>query len=284
MWMTRNIRANDSGSSSAGHITSDVHPLVAGIERVQTRLSDFKERARAYYFEVVLSPYSCPACGGPLRMTGRSECSCSRGHTLDPTVAFQRSHCCGAKLVRKTFHYACSGCQKTVPSRFLFNEKMFDKAYFREMMRESRARAEKKREEIRRLLAESRSGTLSLTEEPRLESIPGLVQALDEFIQTESGEACTVSFDTEDCFRMDDYREHLLSTLGWSGIRFSDIPPLIENDHQDRVRRFITLVYMQHNPPEVELTQYASDLLVQRVYHATHVEGSAVFGAFEGTS
>lgn len=282
--MRGNIRANDSGRSSAGHSTPEVHPLVAGIEQVQTRLSNFKEQARAYYFEVVLSPYSCPVCGSPLHMTGRSECSCSCGHILDPTLTFQRSPCCNAKLVRKTFHYACSGCQKTVPSRFFFNEKVFDKAYFREMMRESRARAEKKREEIRRLLAESRSGALSLTEEPRLESIPGLVEALDAFIQTESHEACALAFDTEDCFRMDDYREHLLSTLGWSSIRFSDIPPLIENDRQDRVRRFITLVFMQQDPQEVELTQYASDLLVKRVYHATHVEGSAVFGAFEGTS
>jgi hypothetical protein len=96
-------------------------------------------------------------------------------------------------LVRKTFHYACSRCGKVVPSRFLFDERVFDKAYFREMMQTSRERVKKKREELKRLLAGSRSGSLSILTEPSLDSIPGLAQNLDEFIGTQGMSRCDFS-------------------------------------------------------------------------------------------
>ena len=146
------------------------NPLIQAIRRVLGRVENFKEKVRSFSFEVVLSAHQCPKCGGQLRMIGQSECSCSCGNIFDPTLAFQHSLCCGAGLVRKTLHYACSKCSKTAPSRFIFDEKLFDAPYFREMMRESRDRARRKREEIRRLLAESRSSALQLMEEPSLGS------------------------------------------------------------------------------------------------------------------
>lgn len=245
------------------------NPLIGAIGGAFNRVVDLKERAREYYFAVILSQYRCPKCNGPLYMTGQSECSCSCGNTFDPTLAFQKSTCCGARLVRKTFHYACSCCHKAVPSRFLFDEKVFDKAYFREMMQESRRRIKEKKEEVRRLLAESRSGALPLMEEPHLDSIPGLIQDLNDFVQKGSCDVGELFFDTQSAFRMDDYREHVFSTLGWNGMLFSDIVPLIEDSHQDRIWRFITLVFMQ-NDHEVELTQYGNDILVQKVYHETY--------------
>ena len=158
-------------------------PLVGAMLRVQGRMADFKERVRTFYFEVILSPHQCPECGGRLKMTGQSLCSCSCGKTFDPTLEFQRSACCGTRLVRRTYHYACSRCHEVVPSSFLFDERVFDKEYFREMMREHRRRAREEREKMKKFLAESRSGTLLLTEEPRLESLDGLCEDLDAFIQ-----------------------------------------------------------------------------------------------------
>ena len=114
-------------------------PLLSAIGDLEGHLADFKERVRAYYFEVLLSLHQCPECGGRLKMTGQSLCSCSCGKTLDPTLMFQRSSRCGARLVHKTYHYACSKCYRVVPSRFIFDERVFDSAYFREMMREARA-------------------------------------------------------------------------------------------------------------------------------------------------
>jgi hypothetical protein len=158
-------------------------PLVGAMLDVQGWMAGFKERVKAYYFDVVLSPHQCPVCGGRLKMTAQSTCSCSCGRTFDPTLEFQRSGCCGARLDRKTFHYACSKCHEVVPSRFIFDERVFDSAYFREMMRESRARVRQRKEEIGRLLMEARSGTLPLLEEPNLESIHGLSEDLDLFVQ-----------------------------------------------------------------------------------------------------
>jgi len=92
-------------------------PLLSAIGEVQDRMADFKERVRTFYFEVVLSPHQCLECGGRLKMARQSLCSCSSGKTLDPTLEFQRSACCRAGLVSRTFHYACSKCQEVVPRR-----------------------------------------------------------------------------------------------------------------------------------------------------------------------
>ena len=202
-------------------------------------------------------------------MTGTSQCSCSCGNVFDPTLAFQKSACCSAGLVRKTFHYACAKCHKSIPSRFIFDEKIFDKAYFREMMRESRERKKKKREEIRRLLAESRSESLVLTENPDLEAIPGLIEELNDFIQNVSGESDQYSFDMDEPFDIDKYREHILFTLSWDSMLFSDIDPIIADDRKDRTWRFITLIFMEH-AHEIEIRQQGNDLSVQRLYNEAY--------------
>lgn len=242
------------------------NPLIRAISGILDRVKDYKERAKAYYFEVVLSPYQCAECYCQLKMTGQSQCSCSNGHTFDPTLEFQKSSCCNTDLIKKTFHYGCSRCHKTVPSRFLFDERVFDADYFREMMRDSRNRKKRKREEIRRFLAESRSGALSLIDPPDLESIPGLVDDLNNFIQENMYEYPEISFDTKSDFHMNDYRTHILSNLTWDGILFSDIVPYVDDYRCDRAWRFITLIYMQ-NDREVELSQYGDDLMVQRIYN-----------------
>ena len=138
-------------------------------------------------------------------------------------------------------------------------------------MQESRKKAKKKKEEtrVRRLLDESRSDTLYLMESPDFESIPGLSRDLNDFVQQNSAETCGFSFEMKSDFYMNDYRNHILSTLGWSRVHFSDIGSLIDNYHLDRVRRFITLIFMQ-NDNKVELTQQGEDLFVQRVYNEAY--------------
>ena len=238
------------------------NPLISGIALVLSRVSDFKEMARAYYFEVILSPYRCPECGGRIKMIGVSECSCTCGKVFDPTISFQQSHCCGARLVRKTFHYTCSRCHEVVPSRFLFDERLFDKAYFREMMQEARARDRRKREELKVILAGSRSDRLVLMEEPCLDSIPGLTEALNGFIGT--GVSGFQDLLSRSGFSLDDYRSHLLSVIGNGSMLFSDIAPLIEDCRRDKIWRFVTLIFMRQDR-EVSLTQYGADILVERI-------------------
>jgi hypothetical protein len=243
--------------------------LLNKLSGILSCITDYKKRVRQFYFEVVLSSFSCPACGGQLHMIGNSECSCSCGNAFDPTLAFQKSACCGAGLIRKTFHYACSKCRKSNPSRFIFDERVFDKAYFREMMRESRERKKKKREEIRKLLAQSRSDTLSLTEFPDIEIIPGLIEDLNEFIQKTSYEAPHYSFGAENEFDLNKYRDHILSVLSWDSVLFSEMEPLIDDIRDDKIYRFITLVIMDHDR-EVDLNQLGDDLSVQRRYNEAY--------------
>jgi hypothetical protein len=245
------------------------NPLIRKICGVMGRVKSFKAQARQFYFDVILSSFSCPVCGGRLKMSGTSQCSCGCGKVLDPTLAFQKSSCCSAGLVRKTFHYVCSGCHKTVASRFLFDERVFDRTYFKQMMRESRQRAKKKREMVRQFLADSRSGVLDFIEVPVLESLPGFVEDLDDFIDVLPDGMAQVVIDKGPEFRMDDYRAHINSILGWDGILFSDIRAFVDDMRSDRVWRFITLVYMQHER-EVRLTQRNNDILVKRVYHETY--------------
>jgi hypothetical protein len=244
------------------------NPLLEAIFQVQARVICLKDEVKDFYFRVLLSQYSCPKCGMGLVMIGQSQCSCSCGNIFDPTLAFQRSPCCDSGLVRKTFHYACSRCQQIIPSRFLFDERLFDKAYFREMMQESRERAKTRREEIRRLLSISRSDPLLLTETPCLDSIPGLAEALNDFIDTKV--AGYIAFEAKSEFRMDDYRNHILSTLEVGCRKFSAISPLIEDCRTDKVWRFVTLIFMEQDQ-EIQLTQYGNDILVERVRDEAYV-------------
>lgn len=139
-------------------------------------------------------------------------------------------------------------------------------------MKESRNRAKEKREKIRRLLAESRSGALPLIDEPDLDSIPGLVQDLDEVIEGNSMIIDESLFDTTCSFHIDDYREHIFKGLGWNSILFSEIEPLSENSKQDKAFRFITLIFMD-NDREVNISQEGNDLFIQKIYNEAHIEG-----------
>ena len=244
-------------------------PLLGAMTKVQSHMADFKDRVRTFYFEVILSPHQCPDCGGRLKMNDQSLCSCSCGNTFDPTLEFQRSACCGTRLVRRTYHYACSRCHAVVPSSFLFDERVFDKDYFREMMREHRSRAREEREKMKKFLAESRSGALFLTEEPRLESLDGLGEDLDAFIEGFHFNPSDSGFEAKSTFSMDQYRSHILSSLTSQSILFADIAPVADDGRRDKAWRFITLVFMQ-NERVVDLTQEGENLWVQRLRNEAH--------------
>jgi len=252
------LQANDLSAQAAAN------PLLNGIVTVEKRVSEFQDEARQFYYAVLLSVCPCPMCGGQLSMTGPSQCLCECGNTVDPTIAFQLSSCCGAPLQRRTLHYVCSSCGRIVPSRFLFDERLFDSEYFLEKMRESRERKREAREEMLRTLLLSRSDALCLTETPDLESIPGLEMDLDAFIGS-MPELSATGFVGKDAYRMETYRSAILEAVPpGCVIRFGAIPPIALDGRLDRARRFITLIFMQQ-AGEVDLTQCGeNDILVER--------------------
>ena len=259
-------------STSANQELYTPNPLLRDINKILDYMEDYRIRVKEFYFEVLLSQYCCPKCGGPLRMVGQSECSCLCGHRFDPTLAFQVSLCCMKTLTRKTFHYVCSSCHKIVPSRFIFDERLFDAEYFREMMQDSRRRAMVKKEEIRRILAESRSGGLMLMDEPQFDAIPELFNDLDMFVQNNAYQLYDEAFDLKTGFDMTPYRTQILSLLSQSPVRFSHVSPILGDNRRDRVRRFITLIFMD-NDREICLQQQGDDLLIQRHYNEAYAEG-----------
>jgi len=239
-------------------------PLLNEIHVVYGRISLLKKKTKKLYFQVVLSQYNCPKCGGELTMVDQNRCSCLCGNIFDPTLAFQTSICCGDRLIRKTFHYACSHCKRINPSRFLFDERIFDKEYFSRMMKASRAKARKKKEDRIRFFAESRSAELPLLQEPCLESVPGLLHDLNELVGTGELIPDSSGFELDTDFAMEDYRSHILSNLTYGSRMFSSIHRICSDSREDKIWRFITLIFMQHDR-EVELTQYDNDLLIEKM-------------------
>lgn len=194
-------------------------------------------------------------------MTGPSHCRCLQcGEELDPTAAFQKSPCCSARLRRARCHYVCARCHAVIPSRYLFDERLFDAAYFAEKMAESRDRKHQQREEIRRWLAENRSDALSLDDLPDLAAVPGLIESLDSFSKNAPG-ADVTNFQGVDEFHMDIYRQAILSALGSQSLYFHAFHSLNADPRRERARRFMTLVFMEQ-AHEVYMRQDGPDILV----------------------
>ena len=271
--MKQSTKTFENGNSNFDQAINQrlmANPLIKGILDVGTQVLALKRLARQFYYEVILMAHPCPTCGNRLRMTGPSQCDCDCGVILDPTVAFQQCPDCQSTLTKKTYHYACSNCGKTVPSQFLFGERVFSPEYFRRKMAKCREHQQRQREEIRLLLATSRSKPLGLSEIPRLEEVPGLIEALDSFI----GHALPIGlddFNPPEPFRLEDYRNHILSIIEDCCIRFNAISQMEGDTRRDRTRRFTTLIYMRHDG-EVELSQRGPDDLLVWKYEAD-IEG-----------
>ena len=132
------------------------------------------------------------------------------------------------------------------------------------MMKASRAKKKKKKEEIIKFLNDTKSGELPLLQEPCLESVPGLVQDLNHLVGADELQTNDPGFKIDVGFEMEDYRSHILSALGCGSRMFSSINCVSQDPREDRIWRFVTLVFMQHEQ-EVELTQDDNDLLIESI-------------------
>jgi hypothetical protein len=145
-----------------------------------------------------------------------------------------------------------------VPSRFLFDEKLFDQEYFRERMRQSRKRERQQEVVAREMLRLARSHALVLSEEIDLKSLPYLTEDLDQLAGHHEAVAEHYSLDHGPSYQL--YRRHIISLLK-ATIRFSAIAPLVSEERLDKVHRFVTLVFMEHDD-DVRLYQLDNDILV----------------------
>jgi len=206
-------------------------------------VKEFMARAKRFYYLVMLFGCRCRKCNGSLTMIGDGRCRCDVcRHEFDPTVAFQRcSHCGGAPVLRVK-RYQCKSCGLQVNSVFLFDGVVFDAGYFRQKMTESRRRKKELRQRVQEMLAQCRSGPLTL-DAPDLNSVPGLVDALSNLT---GGLDVPVPLELKGKFDLDRYQTHIASCLGAGPSTLRNIPPLIDDLRLDLVWRFIAVIFLEH--------------------------------------
>lgn len=220
----------------------------------------YAERARLFFYTVMLAEHRCPTCGGRLTMRSESRCSCtSCGHEFDPTIAFQTCQSCGGQPHLRVRRYACTRCRTEIPSRFLFDGLVFDAAYFRQRMTESRQRRRDLRERVRRMLADSRSGVVH-PPAADLGSVPGLLSALDALTSMRDA---TPAYDSRQRFDLARYQSHVEAHLRALPISMGEIPPLGEDARLDRIGRFIALIFLAH-AGLIDIWQVGPDIMVMK--------------------
>jgi len=229
--------------------------LLEKLLSVLPRIDLLRERARQFCYAVVLFQRKCTACGAEdLVMLHDSWCRCAVcGNEFDPTLAFQTCTTCDSRLRLKINRYWCPCCRVPVRSRFSFDGHVFDAEYFREKMKESRQRRKAQIEDVRKMLAASRSEHYAPEDAPALDAVPGLEAALDQFVGQSVqlaflGDANTPPFDLER------YRQHIRDLADGCTVNFDGISSLIPDPKLDRIFRFIAAVFME-NAGEVTLEQ-----------------------------
>ncbi len=235
----------------------------------------FLQKARRFFYTVMLIQHRCPKCRGSLVMVSEGKCRCvSCGKQFDPTVMLQRCSQCGGVPVRRVQRYQCHDCGTDIVSRFLFDGRVFDAEYFRQRMAESRRRKQEQRERVRQMLSESRSGDLPL-DHADLGSIPGLVDALNALT---AGMDETIAVEARDEFNLKAYEGHIRDHVRDSPVSLVEIPPLSETSKKDLIWRFVAVVFLAH-AGMVDVWQEGRDIMVKK--HEANREGQDIPGELE---
>ncbi len=221
--------------------------LIVGAIEVSRRVESLRERVWEFLYRLMLFQRPCLHCGAMrLVMLRDGECRCDEcGAIFDPTIAFQRCGNCGEGLTLKRCHYWCTQCGEVVTSLFKFDERVYDREYFRERMRESRERKTAVRTRLRELAKSLRSQAYVIEEPPQESVLPELAADIDAFVDMGIPESLA-RIALRAPFNMDAYRHHIRELVTGCIVHFEGISPLIDNQRLDRVYRFITVIFMEH--------------------------------------
>ncbi|MFC1761158.1 hypothetical protein ACFL6U_03660 [Planctomycetota bacterium] len=221
-------------------------------------VESFKQKAKRFFYQVMLLAYRCPKCNGSLVMLAESQVKCaSCNNVFDPTIAFQRCSNCGGVPELQVRHYRCRNCKADIQSRFLFDGFVFNTDYFRQKMVESRQRKQERREKVRQMLAETRSNTLSLPPAD-LGAFPDLIKALNRLT---ADPQVSMEVESKDGFDLHRYETHIQAHIQEVPTSLMDIPPLSENLRRDLIWRFIAVIFMAH-AGEVDIWQEGPNIML----------------------
>jgi len=216
------------------------------------------QKAKKFFYNVMLFGYRCPKCNGSLAMIAEGVCKCNSCELeFDPTVEFQQCSNCGGKPVLKVRRYCCKDCGSDIRSKFLFNGLVFDRQYFKTRMAKSRQRKKEQRERVRQMPAESRSSKLPM-EAVDFNTVPSLVDALNSLT---SGLDADFEITSHEEFDMKRYESHIEAHIQDFAINLLDIPPLSENARKDLIWRFIAAIFLAHTGI-VDIWQEDSNIMV----------------------
>ena len=237
----------------------------------------FIQKAKRFFYSVVLFGYLCPKCNGSLVMVSEGKCQCaSCGNTFDPTVAFQSCSVCGGIPVLRVRRYQCRNCGSDISSKFLFDGLVFEAEYFRQKVAESRQRKKEQRERVRQMLEESRSAELPL-EAVDLTTVPGLLDTLNGLT---SGLDTASTVESRDEFDLKRYETHIKAHTRDFPVSLSEIPPLSENLRKGLIWRFIAVIFLAH-AGIVDVVQNRQDIWVKK--HEINRERQDILGELEET-
>lgn len=241
--------------------------IIAEGAAVLARARQFKENARRYFYRVVLSGHHCPRCGDALAMQAEGRCSCRTcGWSFDPTLEFQKCPACDARPRLRVRRYVCSWCGTDVTSRYLFDGLVFDAAYFRAKMAESRARREAVRAEFHEQAMANRSAEVAV--DP-VES-GGLASLLAALNDLTAGVEAAAKLQAKTGFDLRRYEHHVEAHISTTPMSLDEIPPLEANTRLDRVGRFVAVIFLAH-AHVVDVWQAQSTIWVSR--HEADAEG-----------
>jgi len=218
----------------------------------------FKTKAKKLFYSVMLLGHRCPKCNGSLVMATEGGCTCtSCGLNLDPTVEFERCLDCGGVPVLRVRRYRCRKCGIEIRSKFLFEGLVFNAAYFRQKVTESRQRKKELRKRVKEMLASSRSNQLSL-DSVDASAIPGLWEALDSLTADLQETAQIVSHKE---FDLGHYEKHLKTHITNTSMSLVEVPPLTEDKRRDLIWRFIAAIFLAH-AGVIDIWQEGADVMV----------------------
>ena len=221
-------------------------PLRRGIREIDRRVAALILEARALFYEVMLFMKPCPECReSALRMVrdGLAVCAICRAR-IDPTLVFQACPDCDSRLVLKVCHYWCPQCRHPVRSLYCVEARVFDAAYFREKMQESRERKRREQEMVTKAVRHAPSDPITPCEPISLDQSPGLEMDLNTIIAAVVPQELRKS--VQERFDIDTYRRHLSELVQGCVVEFEAISKLIEDTRLDRIFRFVTAIFLEH--------------------------------------
>ena len=244
--------------------------LLDRLAHIEQAIQRLIEATRMFFYELALAGEVCPWCEGQLVMIREGRCRCQGcDRRFDPTLKLQRCPACEGQLALRIRRYACRRCGQDVSSRFLFHRKIFDAAYFRDKMAESRQRCRQQRIESGQKQAAQRSIPI-VTEPADLEHCPDLIETLNNLI----GHAQVADYmPAPETFDLASYETWLLSQLQQGPKR---IERLLSSDTPSRhelVRLFIAAIFLWHRG-RIQIRQAGRTIEVQ--ISETQRKGQAV--------